>query len=112
MRLPNSENAWVQVAKARDYLLVLEHPEGGGKAGFFVRFNFYRERWYILADALRAHGSSNEVTNVIETSYGTKFVVEGNLETPDGRNPHTRSIWLIDNGSDIPRLITAYPLER
>ena len=112
MRLPNAENAWVQVAKARDYLLASEHPEGGGKAGFFVRFDFYQDRWEILADALRRHGASHEVASVIETSYGMKFVVEGILETPDRRNPYTRSVWLIDNGSDLPRLITAYPLER
>lgn len=111
MRLPNADNVLVQVAKARDYLLAPDHPEGGDKSGFFVRFNFYRERWEVLADALQVHGVSNEVTNVIETSHGMKFVVEGILETPDGRNPHTRSVWLIDNGSDIPRLITAYPLE-
>ena len=72
MRLPNADNALVQVAKARDYLPP-DYPEGGGKSGFFVRFNFYRERWEVLADALRVHGVSNEVTNVIETSHGMKF---------------------------------------
>jgi hypothetical protein len=112
MRLPNAENAWVEVAKARDYLLAIDHREGGGKAGFFVGFGFFQEQWENLADALLGHGAGNDVARVIETPYGTKFVIEGILETPDGRNPRVRSVWLIDIGTDKPRLVTAYPLER
>jgi hypothetical protein len=30
----------------------------------------------------------------------------------DGRNPLVRAVWFIETGEAIPRLVTAYPLER
>jgi hypothetical protein len=30
------------------------------------------------------------------------------LQTPDGRNPQARSVWLIDDGRRYSRLISAY----
>ena len=45
MKLPNAEHARVDRAKVVDYLLSLEHGKGRGKAGFFLRFGFSRERW-------------------------------------------------------------------
>ena len=112
MKLPNAENAWVQVAKARDYLLVPDHPDGGSKADFLLHFGFNREQWWILADALRIHGANHEVTSVTETPHGPIFTVDGTLNTPDGRNPQLRTVWIIDHGSDVPRLVSAYPRGR
>jgi hypothetical protein len=39
-----------------------------------------------------------------------KYVIEGMMESPDGRNPHVRSIWIVEYDTDYPRLVTAYPL--
>ncbi len=112
MRLTNAENAWVQVAKARDYLLALEHADGGSKAKYLLQFGFNREQWWILAEALRIHGASHEVTSVTETPHGPVCTVDGILNTPDERNPCVRTVWIYDHGSDVPRLISAYPRER
>jgi hypothetical protein len=30
---------------------------------------------------------------------------------PDGRAPMVRTVWTIDEGQTLPRLITAYPLD-
>ena len=30
---------------------------------------------------------------------------------PDGRRPRVCTVWQIDEGQTVPRLITAYPLE-
>ena len=111
-RLPNAEQARVAPEKARDYLLDIEHRRGGDKAAFFLRFGFTRECWQVFADALRAHAIANEVISTRETSQGTHYVVDGFLETPDGRNPRVWTVWELTPGSEIPRLITAYPRER
>ena len=110
MRLPNASQAIVQREKITDYLLSEDPSVGGGKPNFFIRFGFRPDNWRELADALLAVGSAYEVAQVEETNYGMKYVVEGRLETPDGRNPQTRTIWHIDWGRDYPRLVSAYPL--
>jgi hypothetical protein len=40
---------------------------------------------------------------------GEKYVLEGLLETPGGKRPPVRTVWIIDAGLTAPRLVTAYP---
>ncbi len=112
MKLPNAEHAYVAPAKILDYLLSMESPRGKSKARFFTQFGFSADRWQQLANALRIHGVSHEVTSVTQTQHGTRFTVDGELQTLDGRNPHIRTAWIIRNGSEEPRLITAHPRRR
>ena len=64
-----------------------------------------------MAEALKHHASSNEVIKVEERPpFGVHYVIEGSLITPDGRNPDVRVVWIIDDGDDTPRLVSAYPL--
>lgn len=32
------------------------------------------------------------------------------MQSPDGRLPQVRAVWIVDTGKDTPRLVTAYPL--
>ena len=73
-------------------------------------FSFQPEAWQVLAEALRKHGISNQVVGIVESPYGTRYSVDGRLETPDERNPLVRTVWIIETGGAAPRLITAYPL--
>lgn len=70
--------------------------------------------WGKLADALRLHAEQHEVVETQDVLEGTKYVIEGELETPNrttsDRLPRLRSIWMIDTGNNIPRFVTAYPL--
>ena len=68
--------------------------------------------WVAFARALRNHGSTGEVTGVSRSDYGTRYSVEGSIETPDGRNPRIRTVWIVDSERDAPRLITAHPLRK
>ena len=112
MKLPNASQARVARDKITGYLLA-ENPESGrGKPGFFARFGFRADDWQTLADELKAVCAEYDVVEIEETEYGIQYAVEGWLRTPDGRNPYTRTIWQIDNGSVYPRLITAYPKRR
>ena len=58
---------------------------------------------------MRRHAAAHEVTRVLETDYGPRYHVDGELETPDGRNPLVRTVWQVDLGGDYPRFITAHP---
>ena len=112
MKLPNAENARVELAKITRYLLSLDSERGRSKAKFLMEFGFVQENWQRLAEALLVHGATHEVTRIIETEHGTKFTIDGALQTPDGRNPRVRTVWMIYRGSDEPWLITAYPRRR
>ena len=75
-----------------------------------MQFGFSREQWQVFADALKVHGIINEVVNVVESPYGQRYVVEGGMTTPDGRHPNIRTVWIIEKGLTVPRLITAHPV--
>ncbi|MBM4033270.1 MAG: hypothetical protein FJ291_16015 [Planctomycetes bacterium] len=107
--LPNADHARIDSRKITEYLLCSTHPEGASKARFFKGFGFRIEDWQVLAGAIRAHGAAHLVVRVVESAYGTRYTVEGPLETPSGRKPIVRTVWVVDEGPDAPRLITAYP---
>lgn len=96
--------------KITHYLLSLAHEEGRSKANFFLRFGFTADMWETFALALRRHAATHEVARILDSPYGTRYVIEGMLEAPDGRTPEVRSVWFIEFGTSIPRLVTAYPL--
>jgi hypothetical protein len=77
----------------------------------FSHFGFSVENWHTLADSLANHTKTNEVAKVESTLFGTRYVIEGLLQTPVGRTPMVRSVRFIDSGETIPRFVTAYPLE-
>lgn len=112
MRLPNFEEAVIPESKILKYLLDEAHPTGKHKAVFFKRFGFDIERWTVLKIALLQHAADHEISSTLSTTEGIHYVVEGELETPDGRNPQIRSVWVIDMESEMPRFITAYPLAK
>jgi hypothetical protein len=92
------------------YLLATNHPAGRAKAVFFVRFGFTILAWQQLRDALFIHARSAPVASVSDTPFGRKYILEGPLASPDGRNPRLRSVWFIAAGEVVPGLATAYPL--
>ena len=110
MKLPHAEEAVVPQDKIEHYLLNPSHPIGGSKAGFFRGFGFSRGQWGLLADALREHGRANPVAKAVSDEDGTTYLVEGPLETPLGRRPRLRTVWLVERGRLAPRFITAHPL--
>jgi hypothetical protein len=73
---------------------------------------FHRDDWQALAAALRKLASKSSVAERLESAHGEKYVVDGEIETPTGRAPTVRTIWIIDRGLDTPRLVTAYPHEK
>ena len=111
MKLPNGRLALVEREKITEYLLNPAHRHGASKARFFAEFGFELKAWKTLAEALRKHGQSHEVSRTRETLWGPRYEIDGELSTPDGRRPRIRTVWQLDDGAIAPRLITAYPLE-
>jgi hypothetical protein len=108
--LPNAERGDVPKTKIIRYLLDLSHPDGSSKARFFIAHGYAVEAWEILAAALKEHAQTFPVVRIEPSPFGKRYVVEGPLNTPDGRNPQVRAIWFLEDNSDTPRLVTAYPL--
>ncbi len=112
MKLPNGEKAYVAEEKITHFLLCHSHEYGQSRARFFSRFGFHLDRWQEFADALIIHGTRYDVIEIEESNSGVKYVVNGAIETPDGRNPLVKTVWIVDTGTDTPRLITAHPIRK
>jgi hypothetical protein len=111
MRLPNASLALVERPKITEYLLNREHPDNGGKADFFIALGFYANDWETLATALCMLVINSPVSRSVESPHGTKYIVDGAIETPVGKTPMVRTVWIMDTGETVPRLVTAYPYE-
>ena len=109
MKLPNAENAVVDREKIADYLLNAAHPDNGGKAPFFLSHGFRAEHWQTLATEFRRQAEATEVHKSVASAHGQKYIVDGPLETPGGKTPLVRTVWIVDLGLTTPRLVTAYP---
>jgi hypothetical protein len=110
MKVPKAERAIVPTRKVTHYLLSAEHRDGKHKAAFFLSYGFKKESSELLVSALLKHAQAHEVVEVVPTDFGQKYVVEGRIGTPDGRNPKVRAVWFIAKGQEVATLATAYPL--
>lgn len=108
MLLPNRAEAYVPREKLTGCLLSQTHTVGRSKAQFF-RAHGYSEQTigrfeHDRLDVVKA----NEVQQVAESPHGTKYVVDGTLETPRGTRVEIRTVWIIEP-DERPRFVTAYP---
>jgi len=111
VKLPNANNVRIDREKLTGYLLNSAHPEGRGKAQFFLRAGFTLEAWSDFADSLRIFAAQTDVHSILSSEHGCKYIVEGSLQTPLGQFVQIRTIWVVDTGGEIPRLVTAYPIK-
>ncbi|HZZ30233.1 MAG TPA: hypothetical protein VFE46_19700 [Pirellulales bacterium] len=112
MKLPNLQAAEVSENKVKSYLLSTTHRDGRHKAAFFAGCGFSEDHWTVLSAALLKHAHDHDLAKIEKSPFGTRYVVEGIIETPDGRAPLIRTVWFVENGEDVPRLISAYPRKR
>ena len=108
MRLPNSHNAVVEIEKLRDYSLNPNHPVGKHKARVFRSAlgittedaEWLRERALEAVIIGDAQGPSPSV-------FGDKYVIDSVLEL-GGLSAIVRFSWIIEFGTDVPRLTSCY----
>jgi uncharacterized protein DUF6883 len=109
MRLPNGGNAFIAPLKLVGYLLSGTHPAGQSKAKFFRAIGFDESMLPAMQGGLLTIAKESAVIQVLTSSHGTKYIIDGPLSTPTGQVVSIRTIWIIDTGQDTPRFVTAYP---
>jgi hypothetical protein len=109
MVLRGAEQAVVDAAKVRDYLLSHEHPIGRFKAVFFEAVGYSQAAWQQLQSDLLSLCRSRDATEGQASPFGRKYEVRGTLDGPSGRKADVVTVWVILPGEDIPRFVTAYP---
>jgi hypothetical protein len=110
MKLPNRENAYIPPQKLTDYLLSQTHSVGRSKARFFRAVGFDEGNVDVLEQRLIAIAQLEDVTEVASSPHGTKYIIEGLLQTPAGSLIRVRTVWVIETNQDRPRFVTAYPV--
>lgn len=107
--LPNYENAHVPERKLTEYLLSEKHAVGKSKARYFRSLGYSETNVDQLQNDLVMIVKSNEITQKIETSFGSKYIVEGQLMTPKKSIARIITVWVVEPLSNRPRFVTAYP---
>lgn len=111
MKIQNSENAFIDIHKLRDYALDPEHRVGKHKARLFaallgmtvVDAEALRD---ILYDVVTKQGAvAGE-----KDEFGQRYQIDFKLEW-QGNEAMVRSAWIVRPDEDFPRLVTCYPLE-
>ncbi|MBD2081554.1 DUF6883 domain-containing protein [Leptolyngbya sp. FACHB-17] len=110
MLIPNSENAIVDIRKLRDYCLNLEHDDGKHKARLFssileMTADDAEELRQILLEVVKVQ----EAQLGRQDEFGQRYTLDFTIEWQN-RSATLRSGWIIEQGSENPKLTTCYPL--
>jgi hypothetical protein len=109
MKLP-PQNIYVNPQKVRDYLLNINHPDGGPKAKLLLNFGFTPSDAPVPENAIVSHAMSNEVSATIATAFGEKYLIEGPFENPIGKALKIRSVWVKELNGEMINFVTLYPI--
>jgi hypothetical protein len=110
MYMPGRENAIVEDVKITGYLLDLQHPDGKSKANFFLRAGFRLDNIAEFRAFLLGHAQTHQVAKTEQTKFGTKYIIEGEVETIAYFRFNLRTVWMLIPDLEQPKLTTAYPL--
>jgi hypothetical protein len=98
----------VDAAKVREYLLSTTHPDGRSKATFFIDLGYSPLAWARLSDDLLGLATRGEVHLGRYGPHGQAYLVRGRLQGPV-KTAEVITVWIVLEGEDRPRLVTAYP---
>ena len=109
MKLPNGENAIVDIRKLLDYCLNTEHPRGRNKARVFAAVGIREVDAEELKTALLAAAAEAEAVLGVANAFGQRYIVDFEL-LRQGRSVTIRSTWIVRIGDNLPRLTSCYVL--
>ena len=108
MKLPNAEQAIVEIAKLRDYSLDDTHEEGKHKARVFAAaLGIGGDDAHWLREKLLDAAQRYECVRGRNTPFGQRYVLDFPL-TKGGREARVRSVWNVRPGETVRRLITCH----
>ena len=108
MPIPNAEQAIVSREKVYDYLLNLDHPDGGSKALWFRSLGYEQPNWRTLANDLLEIAKSCEHFDTQRSPHGVKYIASGMISRLEHRPGRVPTVWIVED-DDPTRLVTAYP---
>ena len=109
-KLPNAEDAVVEMRKLRDYCLSPEHPRGKHKARVFASaLGLTAEDSEKLRRALLSAAVSKEAVAAEKDEYGQRYMLDFEMSTEAG-SATVRSGWIVRSGEGFPRLISCWVL--
>ncbi len=110
MPIPNAENAVVDIRKLRNHCLNLEHDDGKHKARLFssilgMTADNAEELRQILLEVVKVQEAQLGRRDEFGQRYTLDFIIEW-----QNRSATLRSGWIVEHGSEFPKLTTCYPL--
>jgi Domain of unknown function (DUF6883) len=108
MKLPFLDSIIIEESKLSDYLLNPNHPDGGVKAKFLIEKKFDKDS-FKTAHTKQAEGE--DVKEIKKTEFGTKYIIESEIKSPDGKSFSLRSVWIVYLSEKFVKFITAYPVK-
>lgn len=110
MKIPNSGNAVIDIAKIRDYCLNPDHSVGKHKAYVFQSaLNLTVEDADMLRDILLEGVIQEEAVFGEQDEYGQRYTVDITVTIGD-KQAQVRSGWIIRADENFPRLTTCFVL--
>ena len=110
MKIPNAEQAVVDIRKLRDYCLNPEHDEGKHKARLFASaFGMTSADAEDLRAALLSAVKGDNAALGRRDEFGQRYVLEFMFEWHH-KQAVLRSGWIIEHHSDTPKLTTCFPI--
>jgi hypothetical protein len=112
MRLPNGEQAIVDLRKLRDYCLNPDSPRGRHKARVFAA-----ALGLTAGDAPKLQMKLREIARTGNATlgevdlYGQRYTIDFEMVTASGK-AMIRSRWIVLRGKTAPRLTTCYVKKR
>ena len=108
MELPNCREARVDLRKLEEYSLNPHHGSGRHKARVFraaLGLTIQQAEW--LREQLLVMACKDGAVAGPPSPFGTKYVIDANV-THQERTAIVRTVWMVENGTDFPRLISCY----
>jgi hypothetical protein len=108
MKLPDAERAFVKLEKLTEYSLNSAHIKGGHKARVFrsaLGLTIHDAEW-LRAELLRI-AREGDATLTKTSIFGVHYVIDA-IVTHGEKSALVRTAWIIDAGSDFPRLTSCY----
>ena len=110
MKLPNAEQAFIDLSKLRNYSLSQTHPRGKNKARLFATLlGLTANDAELLRDTVLAAVLGAEAKVGERDSFGSRYIVDFEMQGLT-KKVIVRTAWIIRTSEDFPRLTSCYIL--
>ena len=105
--MPNAITASTIQNKIQSYLLNSNHAVGKHKAKVINSvLGYHYQNWEILSNKIFDAIQTAEATRIEKSKFGIKYEIPVYIMGEKRRGMTLKTVWQIDNNSNIPRLIT------